>query len=350
MYNEKNTKIIAEYIWYDCKNNFRYKTRVLPMNCLHSIKLTDFPEWNYDGSSTGQATTYDSEIVLKPVYFCVDPFRTIANTKCYLVLCNMYNKDNYPIENNIRSFASEIFNQQPDLEPWFGIEQEYFIVDPITNKPLGFPTTEEDKIKTEGEFYCKMGVKHGREFAEEHLKLCLIAGVKISGMNAEVAPGQWEYQIGPCEGINAADQLMISRFLLEQLADKMKLKISYEPKFVMGDCNGSGCHTNFSTKYMREGRNEASGIEFIYTAIEKLSKKHKEHMQIYGSGNEKRMTGKNETSDYNKFTYGIGTRNTSVRIGNNVLQCRCGYFEDRRPASNMNPYLVTAIIFQTCCL
>jgi glutamine synthetase len=345
---ETTKKYIAEYIWFDSKNNFRHKTRVITMNCVDNTTLTDFPEWNYDGSSTNQATTGDSEIVLKPVYYCVDPFRCIANS--YLVLCDMYDSYNYPIENNTRSFASEVFNQRTDLQPWFGIEQEYFIVDPKKNKPLGFPETQDQLNITKGEFYCKMGVKYGRELAEEHLRLCIKAGLNLSGMNAEVAPGQWEYQVGPCEGINAADQLMVSRFILEQLADKMNLKISYNPKFVMGDCNGSGCHTNFSTKYMREGKEGKTGLEFIYNAIDKLSEKHKEHMQVYGAGNEKRMTGKNETSDYNTFTYGIASRNTSVRIGNKVLHDKCGYFEDRRPASNMNPYLVTAMIFQTCCL
>lgn len=345
--------IVAEYIWLDAENNFRHKTKCIPHDCStqDNIDLCDFPEWNYDGSSTGQATTAESEIVLKPAYFCVDPFRhfTDMNTdyvSSYLVLCDMYNIHNHPISNNTRSFALEIFKQSTDLKPWFGIEQEYFIIDPATHKPLGY---QEEK-QAQGIYYCKMGKKYGREVAEEHLRLCIEAGLTISGMNAEVASGQWEYQIGPCEGILAADQLMMSRYILEKIADKHNMVICYDPKPILNDCNGSGCHTNFSTVYMREGCKDYDGLEYIHRAIRRLADNHREHMRMYGSGNKKRMTGKNETSDYNKFTHGVGSRNTSVRIGNSVFKNKCGYFEDRRPAANMNPYIVTSMIFKTCCL
>lgn len=341
--------IVVEYIWLDASNNFRHKTMTNPVEVfIDKIQLSDFPEWNFDGSSTGQANTIDSEVILKPVYFCVDPFRhmKINHTRCYLVLCETYNKNYYPLDNNTRAFADEIFKQKQEIKPWFGIEQEYFIIDNKTNKPVGYEETKE----TTDQFYCKMGKAYGREIAEEHLKLCIEAGLKVSGMNAEVAPGQWEYQIGPCEGIIAADQLMISRYILEQLADRMNMTINYEPKPISGNCNGSGCHTNFSTLYMREGNLERAGIEYIYEAINKLSKRHSEHMLVYGSGNEKRMTGHNETSHYNIFTHGLGSRNTSIRIGSKVLIEKCGYFEDRRPSANMNPYLVTAMLFKTCCL
>jgi glutamine synthetase len=341
--------IVAEYIWLDAKNNFRHKTKSMQFQfVMDKLDLSIFPEWNYDGSSTKQANTIDSEVILKPVYFCVDPFRTntIKNTKSYLVLCETYNKYYHPLDNNTRTFASEVFKQKTELCPWYGIEQEYFIMDVKTNKPLGF----QDMKENAGEFYCKMGKTYGREIAEEHLKLCIESGLNISGMNAEVAVGQWEYQIGPCEGILAADQLMISRYILEQVADRMNVKISYDPKPIVDDCNGSGCHTNFSTLYMREGNLERSGIEYIYDAVNKLSQRHSEHMLVYGSGNEKRMTGQNETSHYDIFTHGLGSRNTSIRIGNKVLKERCGYFEDRRPSANMDPYLVTAMIFKTCCL
>ena len=170
--------------------------------------------------------------------------------------------------------------------------------------------------------------------------------LKISGINAEVAPAQWEFQIGPAEGIEAGDHLWMARYVLERLSEKYNVKINWDPK-PDKSINGSGCHCNYSTKIMREGTNDKNGLYYIYDAINKLSVKHKEHMEVYGEGNRERMTGKHETASYDKFTFGRANRGASVRIGNETVIDGKGYFEDRRPASNCDPYLVTGKIFET---
>ena len=73
-------------------------------------------------------------------------------------------------------------------------------------------------------------------------------------------------------------------------------------------------------------------------------------MNIYGKDNHLRMTGTCETSSYDKFSYGIGSRTSSIRIPTTTFYSKFGYFEDRRPSSNMDPYLVTSKLFETTCL
>ena len=179
-----------------------------------------------------------------------------------------------------------------------------------------------------------------------HYNLCIMAGVKIAGINAEVAPGQWEFQIGPCEGIQAGDHLWIGRYLLERVAELSNVEVTFHPKPVKGDWNGSGCHANFSTERMRDG-DEKDGLDYIMDAIKKLELKHDEHMKVYGENNEERMSGSHETSSFDKFSYGVGNRSCSIRIPSKTQEEKEGYFEDRRPGSNCDPYLVTSILLQT---
>jgi glutamine synthetase len=183
-----------------------------------------------------------------------------------------------------------------------------------------------------------------RVIAEEHMQLCLHSSLNLSGINAEVAPGQWEFQIGPSEGIRAADELILARYLLERVATEHGATISYEPK-PNPHLNGSGCHVNFSTVQTRqEGGFET--IEQVY--MPRLEQGHPEYIQVTGDGNEARLTGHHETSSHTRFTWGVGTRNTSVRVGNRTAKDKKGYFEDRRPAANMDPYAVTSLLLKQC--
>merc|ERR1711904_311341 len=230
--------------------------------------------------------------------------------------------------------------------PWYGIEQEYTLVKTDGHTPLGFP--DVGYPAPQGPYYCGAGFDSaiGRPIADNHYKACLYAGVTIAGINAEVMPGQWEYQIGPCEGIQSGDDLWMSRYLMIRVCEKHGVNVSFDPKPIPGDWNGAGCHTNYSTKEMRE----AGGYAKIIAAIEKLGKKHEEHIAAYGEGNERRLTGAHETAAIDKFSYGVANRGASIRIPRDTEKAQYGYFEDRRPASNCDPYIVTSKIFDTTCL
>jgi len=334
-------KVLVEYVWIGGNNELRSKTKVMDKE-VHSVN--DLSEWNYDGSSTAQAAGGDSEVIIQPRALFNDPFRG-GNNK--MVMCDTYRPDGTPLENNHRVLANQLFNQALDEEPWFGLEQEYFLMDPKTNKPLGFP--HYGHPEPQGQYYCSAGAQNsfGRDVAEEHLIACVTAGITISGINAEVAPGQWEFQIGPCVGIDEGDHLSMARYLLNRVAEKHGAIVDLEPKPVKGDWNGSGCHANYSTKNMRQGCNDKSGLDFINEAIEKLSHNHMEHMNAYGSGNEERMTGAHETASYDTFSEGVANRGASIRRGNQTVKDGKGYFEDRRPSSNCDPYLVTGKLFET---
>lgn len=345
---------ILEYVWIGGNGELRSKTRVLhtptKLNSIH-----DIPLWNYDGSSTGQAPSdANTEVILKPVKLYHDPLRKREKEKerenqkhmihSYIVLCETYDNSFNPLPSNTRQKAFDLFSYIDNIEqqPWFGLEQEYII---LSKESYSDPDMHLQPKQNHPDHYC--GTMTGnvyRKIVEEHLYACIEAGLQISGINAEVTNQQWEFQIGPCEGIDAADQLYIARFLLERIANKYDMLISYEPKLCKS-VNGSGCHTNFSTKKMRE----ENGMEEILKCMDKLREKHNLHMKVYGKNNENRLTGLHETAPYDKFSYGIGTRNTSIRIGNQTAKDGMGYFEDRRPAANMDPYLVTSILFESCC-
>lgn len=330
------SKTVLEYIWIGGHNEIRSKTRVI--NNFLFPNVEHIPEWNYDGSSTWQAdSNYDTEIILKPCAVFKDPFRNLNDIACYLVLCETYNSKGEPLPSNNRNKAAILFNNHCEEEPWFGLEQEYFIF--FKNK-----TTNDTSIEN-GYNYC--GIANNsleRNIVEEHLKMCLSIDLKISGINAEVSKGQWEFQIGPCEGIQAGDHIIIARYILERITEKYNAIISYYPK-PFPEMNGSGCHINFSTDKTRN----INGIEYINKYIEKLKKNHNNVIEVYGEDNKYRLTGLHETSSINNFSFGIGTRNTSIRIPNQTNNNKCGYFEDRRPASNIDPYLATSTLFYVCC-
>jgi len=337
--------IVAEYVWLGGRGELRSKARTLTIEDV--VSISNLPEWNYDGSSTEQAEGSDSEVIIKPRAFYSCPFRKGDNI---MVMCDTYKPDGTPLGNNHRANANNIFMQNLGEKPWYGIEQEFFMINRKTGKPLGFPL--EGQPNPQFQYYCSVGSGNaiGRDVIEEHYKACLYAGLLISGINAEVAPGQWEYQIGPVEGISAGDQMCISRYILQRVAEKYDIGIDFEPKPVPGDWNGSGCHTNYSTESMRNGTYDKTGFEIIVEAIDKLSGRHMDHMKVYGTGNELRMTGLHETSKYDEFSFGVANRGASVRIPNQTKKDGKGYFEDRRPSSNMDPYQVTSILFETTVL
>lgn len=347
-----NYTCVAEYVWLDANKKFRSKTRVIPklFSGVFSADGNDigvYPRWDYDGSSTGQANGTSSEVILVPIFVCDNPLlqNSVKNINSNhvimrkLVLCETFYIDGKPTSVNTRHLATTIFDMSLEHKPWFGLEQEYFIFD-----GHGRPST--DKFHETSTHYCGIGcqVSH-RQLVEEHMAACLTAGLNISGINAEVSKDQWEFQIGPSEGIRAADELSMARFLLERIAEKYGKTICYDPKpFV--HINGSGCHSNFSTSLMRDNCDDADGLVEIHRVIRNMEKHHTEDIQHYGNDNDKRLSGIHETSSYNVFSWGVANRGASVRINNNTHRDGFGYFEDRRPAANMDPYLVTSILMQ----
>jgi len=334
--------IMAEYCWIDAAGAVRSKTRSLNAKKVADGNPDKFPEWNYDGSSTNQAPGDDSEVIMKPKAVFKDPFRLGDNV---MVLCDTYTPAGNALPTNTRAPAAEVFKQYPDEVPWFGLEQEYtlFNMDQVT--PLGWP--EGGFPGPQGPYYCSCGPENafGRAVSDAHYKACLYAGLDISGTNAEVMPGQWEYQIGPSIGVDAGDQMWISRYILQRVCEDFQIFCTLHPKpITKGDWNGAGCHTNFSTEKMRK----AGGMKAILEAIYKLGAKHAEHIAAYGEGNELRLTGKFETASMDTFSYGVANRGCSIRIPRAAEADGCGYFEDRRPSSNMDPYVVTGLIMNTC--
>jgi glutamine synthetase len=334
---------IAEYVWIDGNMNLRTKSKTVFLK----NNEVDFDMWNFDGSSTNQANAEHSEVILQPIAYFKNPF--YEKDDSYLVLCDTYTRDInepnklIPSKTNNRFQSELIFEKNLDLKPTFGIEQEYFMFDNQGNLPLiGTETINQ------GDYYCGVGNTNiqFRNLVQKHYIYCLNAGIQISGTNAEVAPNQWEFQVGPVEGIAAADQLWMARYILVRLAEEYDINISFAPKPIEDmSVNGSGLHTNFSTTETME----ENGIEKIYEYIEKLKEKHQEHIKVYGD-NEKRLSGTCETSSINDFSWGVGNRSTSVRIGNDIALEKKGYFEDRRPASDADPYQVVSKLFETCCL
>ncbi len=348
------TIIVVEYVWIDGFNTTRSKTRVIPGVLIPGQEEKglsfNIDVWNYDGSSTGQSDTKNSDIILIPRCIFRDPFNINTSTCNYfLCMCETFNQDGTPHSTNNRAVLFNTistlgeYNIQ-EMEPLFGIEQEYVILE-NDGKGYKWETGGIKYFTKQGKFYCGIGGDRafGRNIAIEHMNACINAGIKICGVNAEVAPAQWEFQIGVCDPFQMGDHLWMARYILARVAELHNVNISYDPKPFGPNWNGSGAHTNFSTKAMRaEG-----GITAIQSAITKLEAKHIEHMAVYGVGNERRLTGMHETSDINKFTSGDCDRSSSIRIPINVKASGNGYLEDRRPASNMDPYLVCSKLIET---
>ena len=305
-------------------------------------KPEDCPIWAFDGSSTWQAETGDSDRKLKPVRVVMDPMRGYRDI---LVLCEVMNMDGSPHVSNSRARLRAAVERYKDQEPLVGIEQEYTLFG-VNGRPYGWPPSDEE-MAPQGGYYCAVGTTnvYGRDLIEKHMDACLRAGLKLYGINSEVMASQWEFQIGTSDPLEVADHLWLGRWLLHRLGECYYAVVSFSPKPKEGDWNGAGAHTNFSTKAMRE----EGGLEQIMEACVRLEQRHLEHMKVYGEGNDKRLTGKHETCDINTFRYGVGHRGASIRIPAPVAEAGRGYLEDRRPAANMDPYLVCVAILETVC-
>ena len=324
----------AEYIWIDGTEptaRLRSKTKVLADGAELGI-------WGFDGSSTNQAPGKNSDCVLRPVFSCPDPLRGDPHV---LVMCEVLLTDMTPHVTNTRATLEAVADKFAAQEPLFGIEQEYTFFE--DGRPLGFPTGGFPA--PQGFYYCGVGADEvfGRDIVEAHLDACLIAGLGISGINAEVMPGQWEFQVGPLGPLEVSDQMWIARWLLYRIAEEFGVAATLDPKPVRGDWNGAGAHTNFSTKAMRES------YDPIIKACEALGKKAEEHVKYYGADIEHRLTGMHETAPWHEFSYGVSDRGASVRIPWQVEVDKKGYIEDRRPNANMDPYVVTRLIVDTVC-
>ena len=328
----------AEYIWIDGVKPtpmLRSKTKIID----NSVKTP--PIWGFDGSSTEQATGESSDCVLKPVFWCKDPLRGGRNI---LVMCEVYlASTDEPHPTNTRAACAEAAAMYKEHGMIYGIEQEYTLMR-LNGRPYGFPELDGEP-GPQGPYYCGVGAGRvmGRDLIEIHTIACLEAGLMISGTNAEVMPGQWEYQVGPLDALTVSDQMHISRWLLHRIAEDFDIVVSFDAKPQKGDWNGAGAHTNFSTKAMR------ASYDAVEAACKAIGTRVMEHVKNYGHDIESRLTGKHETAPWNQFSYGVSNRGASIRIPWQVAKDGKGYAEDRRPNANMDPYVVTRLILETVC-
>jgi glutamine synthetase len=334
----------AEYIWLDGAKptaQLRSKTRIVANDVAQTPDALAL--WGFDGSSTGQATGDHSDLVLRPVFTCPDPLRGRDNV---LVLCDVRLPEHYePHATNTRAQLVEVYERHLDQQIIFGIEQEYTLMRP-NGHPYGFPADGSEPTRKQGPYYCGVGAENafGRPIIEEHTQACLDAGLMIEGTNAEVMPGQWEFQIGAADPVTVCDHLWVGRWLLKMIGERHNVVVSFDAKPVAGrNWNGAGAHTNFSTAAMR------ADYGAIIAACEAIGTRVPEHLAGYGDGIEARLTGGNETAPYDRFSYGVSNRGASIRIPWQVELAGRGYAEDRRPNANADPSVVTRLITETIC-
>jgi len=337
-------KIKLEYVWldgYTPEPNLRSKVKVIEVDddtfltCYNSFDISHCPEWSFDGSSTQQADGHFSDCILKPIRTYYNNLNK-GHLHSFFVLCEVINPDGTPHPSNTRALNGE---EEDDL--WFGFEQEYTIIK--DGRPLGFPANGYPE--PQGKYYCGVGngQVNGREFVDRHMEMCIEAGIEITGTNAEVLLGQWEYQVFSKGKLRAGDDLWMSRYILQQMSEDYGYKIEFHPKPVMGDWNGSGLHCNFSNEKMRTESNE----EYFKNIFNSFDSRHQLHINCYGSNNNLRLTGKHETQSIDKFSWGVSDRGASLRVPLSTAKEWKGYVEDRRPASNADPYKIVGIISET---
>uniref|UniRef100_A0A3P8UVW8 Glutamine synthetase n=1 Tax=Cynoglossus semilaevis TaxID=244447 RepID=A0A3P8UVW8_CYNSE len=330
----KGTYCQVTYVWIsEDKESLRSKTKTL---CKEPAGIKDIPEWF-------AVSTNITELTLVPVKMFRDPFSLDPNK---LVLCEVLDYKQVPAETTLRSKCVEVMEKVEKFEPWFGMEQEYFLLD-LDRKPYDWPPGCR--------FYtgsCCVGseIIHGRDVATCHNLACLYAGIKICGYNPEAITSQWEFQIGPCLGIEMGDHLWMARYILHRVCEEFKVIATLDVQPVSGHLCPSGGHVNFSTKEMRS----EGGLQYIEEAIKKLSRRHSHHLSVYdphgGADNIRRLNSQTITSSFKEFSSAVAARDVSVRIPGQVFRSGHGYFEDRRPAANCDPYSVMIAMIETCLL
>ncbi len=335
-----STKLKCEYIWLDGTvptQMMRSKTKIVDAS-KYNGSPDDLPVWSFDGSSTNQAVGSNSDCLLKPVRVFKDPVRENG----LLVMCEVMNPDGTPHASNGRATIDD-----DDNDFWFGFEQEYTLWDLDHHTPLGFPARGYYP-QPQGPYYCSVGAEFavGREIVERHLQLCIDADVNIEGVNAEVMKGQWEYQVFAKGAKEAGDQIWVARYLMERVGEEYGVQINLHPKPVKGDWNGSGMHANFSNTALRTAGNKETFEEIC--ELFRPDAAIREAISVYGADNDERLTGLHETQAIDKFSYGVSDRGASIRIPITVVEDGWkGWLEDRRPASNADPYKVAAVIVKT---
>jgi glutamine synthetase len=340
-----NNLSFAEYLWIDgAKPTQQIRSKARIVNVTDKPQASDFPMWSFDGSSTGQADGHQSDCILNPVRVYPDPFRGAGH---YLVLCEVYDAEGNNHGSNQRARLRKVLDTaNATLDPWLGFEQEYTLFQ--HGRPLGFP--EQGLPAPQGQYYCGAGSENvfGRQLVEDHAKACLAAGLLFYGINAEVMPGQWEFQIGyrgiegeQCDALTVADDVWVARYLLNRVGELHGVHVSLDNKPLKGDWNGAGMHTNFSTSFTR---NSLYGMDAINLIVDRLQSLHPEHILQYGDRLAERLTGAHETCDINTFKSGVAHRGASIRIPQPVAEKGYGYLEDRRPGANADPYRVGACL------
>ncbi len=330
------TKYVLEYLWLDGYTpvpNIRGKSQVKEFSSFPTVE--ELPEWGFDGSSTLQAEGGSSDCVLKPIAIYPDTTRRNGG----IVMCEVMMPDGTPHPSNARATILD------EEDTWFGFEQEYFLMQ--DGKPLGFPI--DGYPAPQGPYYCGTGYNAvgdvARSIVNEHLDLCLDAGINHEGINAEVAKGQWEFQIFGKGSKRAADQIWVARYLLQRLCERYGIEVEYHCKPVKGDWNGSGMHANFSTKYLRE----TGGKDYFLKLMSKFEENCEEHIAVYGPDNHLRLTGLHETQSIDQFSWGVADRGASIRVPHSFVKGEKyqGYLEDRRPNSQGDPYAIASRILKT---
>ena len=329
MANKKRVRV--EYVWLDGNEplpKLRSKTRYMDFSDpISDETINTLSDWNFDGGSTNQGSLENSDRRLRSIRPYEDPFHEDG----MLVLCEVDYHSGVPHETNSRTHLSSLVDDHPGI--LVGFEQEFTLINPADQEPLGLLLSPS----AQGQYYCGAGCMNiiGRFLLDELEEACIAAGIELDGVNAEVMPGQWEFQTKPQDPCKAADDLWVIRYILERLSETKPVIVSYDPK-PHEDFNGAGCHTNLSTHLTR---NEFGDAQFN-SVMSALEEDHDEYLHVCGEGYERRMTGDCETPKHDEFTWGIGDRGASVRIPERVSRACAGYFEDRRPCANVDPYKV----------